>query len=291
MSSSSTSCFFSGLVASVLGLVLIGCGPQPEGERFVASTPPIRAIVAPVAGEDVGVLVPAGASPHTHEPKPSDARRAARAAVLFYGSEALDGWAASLPANERVALLGLVPDSYRRPAYGAEGTDPHFWLDPRAVASLVPVLADTLCRYDAEGCGRYSRNARRFAAALKTVHDSLRTLMAPVAGSPVVLAHSFLQYFAHRYELKVVGVVEELAGSEPSPRDIQRAVDAVRATSARAVFTLPQHSSRAAEAVAEAAGVPVVELDPVGGADDLPELLYLNARTIRDALLDGTTPP
>lgn len=286
MSNCYISFFSKGLVPALLVLLLFGCSSQREEVRFVATIPPLRAIVEPVAGEPVGVLVPTGGSPHTHEPKPSDARQSARAAVLFYGSEELDGWAASLHTERRVALLDLLPDSVRRPAYRAEGTDPHFWMDPRAVRALVPALAETLCRYDSEGCSRYRRNAQNFGARLEVIHDSLRTIMAPAAGASVLVSHPFLEYFAARYGLHVAGIVEEMSGSEPTLRDMRRMLEAARASSARAIFTQPQHSSRAAEAVARAAGIPVVELDPIGAADNLPDLLYLNARRIRDALLD-----
>ncbi len=281
--------YFSRAAPLLSLLLLTGCAAQEAETRFVTTIAPIRAVMQPVVGERVAVLVPAGASPHTYEPRPSDARHAARAVLLVYGSPELDGWAASLDAADRLGIVDLLPDSVRRSAHG--GVDPHFWMDPLAVRVLAPVLADTLCRYDVEHCQSFRRNAAAFTRELDLVHDSLMALMAPVGGSSVLMSHPFLEYFGHRYGLRIAGSIEELPGSEPTPRDLQRLLRAARASSPRAIFTQPQHSSRAAEAVGEALGIPVVELDPVGAAEDLSDLLYLTAQTIRDALLDPPAPP
>ncbi|MEX0599375.1 MAG: metal ABC transporter substrate-binding protein, partial [Rhodothermales bacterium] len=267
---------------------LLGCrGEEESSARFVATLPPLAAVVSPVAGEPVAVLVPGGASPHTYEPRPSDARKAARADVLFYGSETLDGWAATLESPSHVALVDLLPDSLRLPAFHGHGVDPHFWMDPIAVKSVAGELADVLCSVEPERCSTYRSNARAFAQELDVVHDSLRIMMDPVAGARVVLAHPFLHYFAERYDLRVVGIVEELSGSEPTPRGLHRMIDAARDARARAVFSQPQHDSRPAAAVAEAVGIPHVELDPMASGEGLPNLLYLNARRISNALADS----
>lgn len=273
----------------LLAFALLGCAEEAEEIRFAATISPLGAVVEPVAGLRVNILVPAGGSPHTYEPRPSDARRAARAAILFYGSDELDGWAAALDTGERVALVDLLPDSVRRPAYRGRGTDPHFWMDPRAVQAVLPGVAGVLCRHDAPACAAYRQNALDFAGELAAVHDSLRVLLAPAAGASMMLSHAFLTYFADRYELRIAGVIEELAGSEPSPREMERLIETARTSGARAIFTQPLHSSRTAEAIAEAAGIPVVEIDPISAANELPALLYLNARRIRDALIDPTS--
>jgi zinc transport system substrate-binding protein len=57
----------------------------------------------------------------------------------------------------------------------------------------------------------------------------------------------------------------------------------------RAIFVQRQLPPRAAEAVAEGAGIPVVALDPLGGTAGrmtYRDLLQYNAQVIRDALLN-----
>lgn len=242
-----------------------------------------------MAGERATVepLLTSAASPHTHDPRPSNARSAARSTALFYGAPTLDAWAAELDAPHPIAMLSLVPDSMRLRLPANDATDPHFWLDPLAVQALLPALADTLCSLDAGGCEGYRARARTFAQELDSLHGVLEKQMAPLRGEAIIVAHPFLHYFAHRYGIEVAAVVEPSPGSEPSPRAVQRLVEQARADGVRAVVSMPQHPSRAARAVAEGASLPLVQLDPIGGEpgrSTYDELLRYNARQLTEAL-------
>jgi zinc transport system substrate-binding protein len=293
------------VVAAVLiGIGLVGCGSDPstssaDRPQFVTTIPPFAAILSPVLGDRASgmTLLSAGDSPHTYEPRPSDAQRVGEATALVYGAPHLDGWAADLPAPHRIALLDLVPVGYQRTASsdarteggGDTTTDPHFWADPLAVRALLPALADTLCVLDAEGCTTYRTNADSLAAALVDMDATLRAQIAPVRDVPVMLAQPFFQYFMRRYGPDVVSVIEPHPANEPSPRVIQSLIERARRTGVRAIFTQQQLPPRAAEAVAEGANVPLVTLDPLGGTSErlsYQDLLLYNAGVIRDALLD-----
>jgi ABC-type Zn uptake system ZnuABC Zn-binding protein ZnuA len=249
----------------------------------------------------VTALLSAGDSPHTYEPRPSDVQQVGRATAFLYGASHLDEWAADLNAPRRIALLDLVPTGYQRPAMAtiradsaATGArDPHFWTDPLAVRALLPALADTLCALDADGCTTYTSNADSLAAALVDLDAELRAQLNPVRDTPVMLAQPFFQYFMHRYGPEVVGVVEPQPANEPSPRAIQALVERARRTNVQAIFVQQQLPPRAAEAVAEGAGIPIVALDPLGGTDgrmSYRDLILYNAQTIRDALLNPASP-
>ena len=284
---------------AILFLVMIGCGgnPAPSNERLVVTTiEPFRALIEPVTGSRARVekLLPPGSSPHTYEPRPSDLRAVASSQTFFFGSQQLDGWAARI--GESVEMFEWVPDSLRLTLNDHEhgGVDPHFWLDPLTVRQMLPALADRLCLDDESGCSEYRGNAAEFSERLGTLHDSLRTLLAPVAGRAVLLSHPFLGYFARRYDLVIAGIVEEIPGSEPTPQDMQRMVHEARRSGAMAIFTQPQLPARAANAVAEVVGLPVVELNPLGtgegGRFSYEELLYYNARKIVSALASKEAP-
>ena len=286
-----------------LGILLLllvgGCGqdgPRPADDRphFVTTIPPFEMILRPVVEGRAtveGLLAP-GASPHTYDPAPSDVRATTRGTALVYGAEALDGWAADLPAPQRLALVDLLPPGARL-AVGAGGhghgttVDPHFWVDPLAVKQLLPVLADTLCTIDAGGCPVYRANADSFATALVALDQRLRSIVEPVRDTPVFLTRPFFRYFLGRYGPRLVGVVEPRPGAEPTPRRLHRLVRRAEASGARAILTQQFFSERAARAVAEAGGLPLVALDPLGGTagrTTYADLLLANARILRDSL-------
>lgn len=284
-------------------LVASGACRSPESQNvddrpcFVTTIHPFTAILGEVVGSRAGVagLLPAGASPHTYDPRPSDVRRTSTCLAVLYGAPSLDGWAAGLSADRAVALLDLVPPSSVLPALDGDdghgshphGADPHFWTDPLAVKAMLPRLTDTLCTLDAAGCTTYRTRADTFSAALDELHEQVRELLAPVQGRTVMLGQPFFQYFFARYGLTVAAVVEPIPGAEPSPRRVRALVDTARSLDVGAVFVLPQLPSRSAEAVAEAAGLSLHTLDPLGGVEGrstYAELLTYNARKILEAL-------
>lgn len=290
--------FAVGLVIGGL-IVLMACGDAElprsgDGPRFVTTIPPFEMILAPVVeGRGrVDRLLEPGASPHTYDPTPSDLRSVATASTLIYGDDHLDGWAADLASDSRIALAGLVPPDARLQfddghGHGTGTMDPHFWTDPQAVRALLPALADTLCAIDAHGCSTYQANADSFASALTALDARVETIMEPVRDTPVLLAQPFFRYFLHRYELRLVGVVEPRPGAEPTPGELHRLVQNARASGARFILTQRSLSERTARAVAESSALPLVTLDLLGGTEgraSYGQLLLANARILRDAL-------
>jgi zinc transport system substrate-binding protein len=282
----------------VMGALLLGaCGDPAQSPddrpRFVTTIPPFEMILSPLVEGRATVdrLLDPGASPHTYDPTPSDLRATTGATALVYGAEHLDGWAAGLSASRRLALADLVPPAARLTFEGdpdhGHTVDPHFWTDPLAVKQLVPVLADTLCAIDPPGCPTYRTNADSMITALVALDTRIRLRTQPIRDVPVVLSRPFFRYFLRRYGPRLAGVIELHPGRSPTPGRLHRLVDEARRAGARALLTQQSQSERAGAAVAEAAGLPVVALDPIGGTAGratYAELLLANATILRDAL-------
>ncbi len=301
------------ILLSCLALISFGCqdtattDEDADGLLFATTIYPFRSILEPIVGERGSVrnLLPAGASPHTYDPRPSDARAAANALVLYYGAPELDAWGARLASERTVTLIDMLPDSMvrdlhsRQDAGGAAhghstGRDPHFWMDPLTVDALLPVLVDTLCAADPTYCTEYTENAGFFSERLSALHDSVKALIAPVASRSVLLSHPFLGYFLGRYGMRLAGVVEGIPGSEPTAHDMLRIVNDVRESGADAVLVLSQTPDRAARIVSETLSIPVIELDPIGGVDGrmtYEDLILYNAHTLRQALTPASDHP
>ncbi len=281
-------------VAAALALLLVaggaGCRPAsdagPGAPLFAVTIPPLGAFLRPiVAGRaEVVVLLPAGASEHTYEVKPNDARAAARAVALVYVDESLDGWASRLDARARLRLADfLSPDSLRH-YEGSGAFDPHVWLDPAVMrAALLRTIA-ALSKLDPAGAEIYRRNGEAFSIELTRLDEELAQQLAPLRGRAVVQFHPSLFYFLERYGIRTAGVIENIAGQDPSPKQIKMLADLVRAEKVEVIVTEPQLSDAPVRALAEAAGVRIAHMDPLGGVpgrETYAELLRYNA----DALL------
>lgn len=273
--------------------------------QVVATIEPLAMLVREIGGDrvEVAVLVPPGASPHTFEPQPSDIAALARASLLVEVGAGLDTWARALaaaasPAPPRMTVtqaagLALLPAGASHAGsdrHGdAERFDPHVWLDPvRVRDAIVPSLVAALTAHDGEGRTLYERNAWEFRAHLDALDAEVRRTLAG-HGTRFVAFHAAWRYFAARYGLEEIGVVEEAPGEEPAPRALAALVTRAREARVPAILVEPQLSPRVAKVLAAEFGATTVLVDPNGDPTD-PErsryaaLMRWNARAFARAL-------
>lgn len=281
------------LVLSSVGLALVlhvGCrSPESEpdaGIRVVASIRAVALILDPIVGPSgtVSVLLPDGASPHAYEPRPSDIRRLADARLMVDVGRGVDGWASGLSDVPTLHLLDAVADSVRTRA--TTHADPHVWLDPQAVRTALPALVRALCETAPASCDGFGTRATAFDSALVRLTVVLRERLRSGRVTAVLSSGPFLAHFSARFGPPVIGVIERSEGVEPSPARIAAMID--RARDADAVLGQRILPDRAARAVAEAAGIPYVPLDPVGTAAGTPDYATLLADMVRS--LEQLTP-
>jgi zinc transport system substrate-binding protein len=155
------------------------------------------------------------------------------------------------------------------------------------MVEAVRAIAAALAEIDPANAGAYRANADALAHELIALTEELSEALAPLAGAPFVPFHDAWPYFAARFGLDLVVEIEPFPGREPSPAYLRYALETIRGTGARAVFSEPQLNRRPAEVVADEAGVVLRELDPLGGLpgrDDYFELMRHNAAVLLETL-------
>ena len=289
----------AGTALLVAFATLASVAASAEPLRIVTTIQPLGLVVRELGGERVvvSVLVPPGASPHTFEPQPSDVQSLVAARLIVEVGGGLDGWvhpllAAASARPERLTLLDLpgLDPLPADPAEAHEGRfDPHAWLDPIRVRDvLVPALATKLAALDPSGSADYAASRERLAAQLTALDAEIRTTLAG-RGRNFLAFHAAWRYFAKRYGLDEVGVIEEAPGEEPTPRELGALAQRARAAQLPAILIEPQLSPRIAEMLARDLDAAVVTVDPNGDPTD-PEratyagLMRWNARAFARAL-------
>ncbi len=305
------------------GLALLvapaGAAP-PSGKLLVAATiVPLGDFCQRLGGDlvQVQVLIPPGASPHLFEPAPSVMARASRARVFVYIGAGLEPWATKLlrsrgsnnlmvvEAAQGIPLLGLDEHHHDHGAAKAqahtgqppdkEGShethlagNPHIWLDPVLAQDICRKIAGALIQADPDHRARYEANLKEYLAALEALHQEIQQRAHAWTLRDFVSFHPSFSYFARRYNLHEAGVIEEAPGREPTPRQLQDLVAAVRRSGIRVVFAEPQFNPRVAEVIAQEAGVKVLMLDPIGGpppyGSDYLKLMRYNLTALDEAL-------
>ena len=167
--------------------------------------------------------------------------------------------------------------------------DPHFWLDPiRVRDALVPVLAERLAAADPAGKEYYEKRRQDFHRRLTVLDQEIRAELDKAKTRKYIAFHAAWPYFAQRYGLERVAVVQEFAGEEPTPRELAGLVRDARAAGVGAILVEPQLNPRVAQTVAAEFGAGTVVVDPLGDSgdparDSYEDLLRFNAHAFAQA--------
>lgn len=260
-------------MAGVLGG---SCLRRAASERHVSATVfPLYDLARRVAGDriEVGLVLPAGADPHGYEPRPRDVAALADASLVFAVGLGLDPWAQAMAraagaGEARVFELGPLMDPILAPA-GVIRSEPfidaHFWTDPLRAVRAVDVIVDALSGLDPAGAPFFRERGQEVRRSIEAVHVDIARRAAEWPRRRVVTFHGSLFYFAARYGLQVVGVVEPVPGSEPTAQHVEAIVSLLRGPQPAALFTEPQMDAQLARSIAREARVGLHEVDPMGG--------------------------
>jgi len=292
--------------------VLVAAAALPSAAQgaarleVVTTIQPIALLVRELAGErvDVTSLVPPGASTHTFEAQPRAMAALENAQLFIEVGAGLDTWSAQLYSASahkprRLVLIDLPgldplpadPHAPNREAGGAASSwDPHVWLDPIRVRDvIVPALAEALAGIDPAGRDQYAVSRAALQAQITDADAEIRRTLAG-RGTRFVAFHAAWRYFAARYGLEEVAVVEEAPGEEPTPRALAQLVATARAAHVPAILIEPQQSPRIAQTIAAELGAGTVVVDDEDADPRDPErstyvgLMRWNARAFARAL-------
>jgi len=269
-----------------LSLALIAAPASAEPLRVLASTPDLASLVEAVGGDDVAVdsLVPPGADAEAYEPKPADLARLKRAGLVVRVGLGYDYWldrliaelgdarfyrngAADVDASLAVPLLEVVGRGVEPQQGHAHGVaNPHYWLDPANAETITAAIAEGIGRAAPARAERVRANRRRFLAALAERLADWERRLAPYQGAAVIAYHGSWPYFARRFRLHVVDVIETKPGIAPSPAHLARLIAAAADAHVRVVLHEPSEPLETAELVARRVGARVVVLAPSVGS-------------------------
>lgn len=237
-------------------------------------------------------LIPPGADPHEYQPSIADAEAVRDASVIIANGGGLEESLENLveqAESDGVTVIRLTE------AIGADGDDPHLWLDPMLASEATRTLGDLLMGegvYDAEivDC------INRYVAELEVLDGELSQAVATLDEDQrkIVTNHDALGRFADRYGFEVVGTVIPSTSSmaQPNPADLEALGDLIAAEDIPAIFTEGGHEGEDAEALADRLGVAVVRLqtDALGpdgsGFETYVDLMRTNTDLIVAALGD-----
>lgn len=162
--------------------------------------------------------------------------------------------------------------------------DPHLWLDPANARAAVAAVSAALSDLDPENADAYASNAEALTDRLSALEAELDAVIAPARGVPFVVFHDAYAYFEAAFGLDAAGAIAMSDARMPSAARLAELRDEMAAAGIDCVAAEPQFDPGLVEAVAEGAGVRVIELDPIGVTlDPGPGLYAAMMRGLADA--------
>jgi ABC-type Zn uptake system ZnuABC Zn-binding protein ZnuA len=249
------------------GLALSACShggstDQTTGGKIAVATTisTLNSFVQGVGGEYVTVknIVPIGASPETFEPAPQDVAAIADAQILVENGAGLETWLDRLLHDAGARDLRIVDCAQGLPV---KNLNPHLWMDPVLAEKYVAKIRDALIAVDPAHAAAYRRNAGAYDRQLDDLVEHIRSQIATIPPSHryMIVFHNAWQYYNDRFGITTLGFVERNPGQEPNPQQIAALIDLAKQHHVHGVFSEPEYSSKILYAIAQGAGIKVVE--------------------------------
>jgi ABC-type Zn uptake system ZnuABC Zn-binding protein ZnuA len=247
--------------AAALGCLAASlCGASSRPLHVVSTISTLASFVRAVGGDAVVVdsLVPIGSGPEDYQPTPADITNLHDADVLVENGTHLETWLDRTIENASNPHLRVVvlSDGLQK-----KGADPHLWMDPELARAYVRKIRDALSAADPAHRAAYARNAAAYDRTLLALEREIKQRIAtiPPRQRTMIVFHNAWQYYDDRFGLRTAGILELSPGQEPNPRQIADLVALAQRERVRAIFSEPEYSPKLMRALAESAGISVVE--------------------------------
>ena len=218
----------------------------------LVSVAPQKFLVESIAPDlcTIEVLVPAGASPHSYEPKISQIHAIKDAAIWFRIGESFEEKLLPLVAvivdqRDGLELIGCR-------CHG--GADPHIWLSPKMLRQEARQICSALEKI-------LEMNLQDNLTALIQKIDYLeQKLLLQKFPNEILVSHPAFGYFCRDFKIEQLSV--EMDGQEPSVRQLTRLMDEVKRRGIKRIYLQEQYSKKGGQQIARQLGLEMLDVDP-----------------------------
>ncbi len=261
-----------------------GAEPVP----VVTTSTDLKALVEAVGGERVRVesLAAPLQDPHAVEVKPGQLAKLKAAALLVTIGLDHEPWLSPalrtvgdsrfaresphyLDTSKEIQLLQTETPRLRadKGAHVHGFGNTHYWLDPENGRPMTAAILQALIRLAPADRLYFEANRKRFLDQLDGRLKGWLQAMAPHKGTRVVTVHETWPYFAQRFGLVIVAVVEPNPGVPPSLSYLSSLIQKMRDSRIKLLIADPYSNVSVTNQVATQSGATAVTLIPSVGGD------------------------
>lgn len=261
----------------------------PERPAVLTTVDPVAYFLRELSGEWVTVetLVPAGKEPETFAPTPRTVQRFAACAIFFRvglvcEEPLLPRLAAMNPKMKTVDLRGAIPESFHDPHTetarsdgsdhtapeakedahdhsdhgcdcGEDGLDPHLWMSPAVMRSVVQTMAAELETLAPEHRADFQRNRDVLLERLEKLDREISERLEGLPNRTLYVFHPAYGYYCRQFGLRQRALEE--GGRAPSPKDLADWIRRIGDERVSMIIAQPEFGASQLQALSEAAHV------------------------------------
>ncbi|RZB29608.1 MAG: zinc transport system substrate-binding protein [Desulfobacteraceae bacterium Eth-SRB1] len=242
---------------------------------------------------DVSVMVGPGSSPATYEPVPRQMVEIGNAQLFFrigvpFENVWMDRIGKTNPkmkvidTRRGIKLLPMKTHHLKAPKQHAghqQGglKDPHIWTSVRLVKTQAQNICDALINLDPDNKRYYQNNLIAFIDDLNNLDAEIVESLKGIRVRKFMVFHPAWGYFARDYGLDQIPI--EIEGKKPGARELANLIEEAKNDGIKIIFVQKQFSEKSAEALADAIGGRIIQIDPL--ARDYLNNMKMIAETFR----------
>ncbi len=157
--------------------------------------------------------------------------------------------------------------------------DPHIWLDPLLAKKQVMNIAIHMATSDPENSETYLANADTYSERLDILDQEIRTQLSSCSKDTFVPFHNAFSYFAERYDLHTIAVIQEFSPDTPvTAKDIEDLIHFADEYDVKYFFTEENRNPKLAKSLASELGGDLLLFSPLESLSetDGPDTTYFD---------------
>jgi len=291
----------SGILAMLMGVMLIGCGAKTETTttaqnsnddklNIIVSIYPLKEFADKIGGDKVEVtcLVPDNMEPHDYEPKTKDFQEVIKSKAFIYNGLGMETWVDQVNETIKDKSVTIVDSSTGVEVRKEEdAVDPHIWLSLKSAEIQSENIKNTLVKLDEKNKDYYEENYKKFKEELESVYNEYKPKFDTLNKKNFITGHAAFGYLCRDFGLTQKSVENLFAEGEPTPKQLEELINFCKENNIKTVFSEALSSPKVSETLAKEVGakvVPILTLEAKEEGKDYIQAMRYNLDEIYSCL-------
>ena len=254
---------------------------------ILTSVRPLGFIASSIADgiTETQILIPAGASPHDYNMKPSDAKRVRDAEFVLWIGKDIDAFleksiaqrdATSVLTISKLAgiesLLGETSahdhdhdhDHDHHHSTNELEQDWHVWFSPKISEQVAEQLAQQLAQLYPQHQAKIAANLDSFKQQLTATNQQITQQLAAFKDQGFYVFHDAYRYFENAYGLQQTGYFTINPLIAPGAKKLAKIKEEINEHKVKCLFAEPQFTPKVLQTLQQSTNVKIGQLDPMG---------------------------